>query len=139
MNSGVPPHVAGLPSPASPPPAPVIPTRGSAERDMTTLGEVLIDVWRQALSEGKSRVELPTGTYPVTHTRNQGLKMVYFGHGSDRIEGIEQNPLKASTWAKRASRGERIMQFSVRGQYIGNVAEGKLTRYPAWQRQDLPE
>lgn len=106
---------------------------------MTTLGEVLIEVWRQVLSEGKDRVELPQGTYPVTQSRNQGLKMVYFGYGNDRIEGIEQNPLKTSTWAKRAGQGERIMQFSVHGQYVGNVAEGKLTRYPAWQRQGLPE
>lgn len=106
---------------------------------MTTLGEVLVEVWRQALLEGKSRVELPGGTYPVTLSRNQGLKLVYFAHGDHRIEGIEQNPLKDSSWAKRASQGERIMQFSVRGQYVGNVAEGELTRYPAWRRAGLPE
>jgi hypothetical protein len=105
----------------------------------STLGELLIDVWRQALSEGKGSVELPDGTYSVTQSRNRGLKMVYFQYGDNRIEGIEQNPEKASTWAKRASQGERIMQFSVHGRYIGNVAEGKLTRYPAWKAQGLPE
>jgi hypothetical protein len=31
------------------------------------------------------------------------------------------------------------MQFSVQGQYVGNVAEGQLTRYPAWKQQGLPE
>lgn len=106
---------------------------------MLTLGEVLVDVWRQVLSEGKPAVDLPDGTFPVTRSRNQGLKMVYFEYGDHRIEGIEQNPLKTSTWAKRASQGERIMQFSVQGRYVANVAEGKLTRYPAWQRQGLPE
>lgn len=106
---------------------------------MTTLGEVLIEVWRQALGEGKRSVDLPDRSYPVTRSSRQGLRMVYFGYGGHRIEGIEQNPQKRSTWAKRASQGERIMQFSVQGQYIGNVAEGKLTRYPAWQRQGLPE
>ncbi len=106
---------------------------------MQTLGEVLVDVWRQVLSEGKRTVDLPDGAHPVTQTRNQGLKTVHFGYGDHRIEGIEQNPLKTSPWAKRASQGERIMQFSAHGQYVGNVAEGKLTRYPAWQRQGLPE
>jgi hypothetical protein len=65
--------------------------------------------------------------------------MVYFSYGDHRIEGIEQNPLKSSTWAKRASQGERIMQYSVHGRYIGNVAEGQLTRYPVWQKLGLPE
>jgi hypothetical protein len=106
---------------------------------MPTLGEVLADVWRQVLSEAKRTVDLPDGAYPVTQTRNQGLKMVYFRYGDHRIEGIEQNPLKTSTWAKRASQGERIMQFSVQGRYVANVAEGALTRYPAWQREGLPE
>ncbi len=105
----------------------------------STLGELLIDVWGQVLSEGKSSVALPSGTYPVTRTRSQGLRIVYFLHGEHRIEGIEQNPLKTSTWAKRASQGERIIQFKVNGRYIANVAEGKLTRYPAWKAQGLPE
>jgi hypothetical protein len=109
------------------------------QNDMLTLGEVLVDVWSQVLAEGKGNVELPSGSYPVTRSRNQGLKMVYFAYGDHRIEGIEQNPRKTSTWAKRASRGERIMQFSARSKYVANVAEGKLTRYPEWQRQGLPE
>jgi len=106
---------------------------------MPTLGEVLITVWRQALAEGKLTVELPDGIFSVSRTRNQGLKTVYFRYGTYRIEGIEQNPLKTSEWGKRASQGERVMQFSSLGQYVGNVAEGILTRYPAWQRQGLPE
>ncbi len=65
--------------------------------------------------------------------------MVSILHDERIIEGIEQNPLKTSTWAKRASQGERIIQFKLNGRYIGNVAEGKLTRYPAWKAQGLPE
>jgi hypothetical protein len=106
---------------------------------MSTLDEVLIDVWRQVLLEGKGVAQLRDRTYPVTQTRSQGLKMVYFGYGDHRVEGIEQNPRKSSAWAKRASQGERIMQFSVQGRYVGNVAEGKLTRYPAWRQLGLPE
>jgi hypothetical protein len=106
---------------------------------MATLGEVLVTVWRQALAEGKHTVELPDGIFTVSRTRNQGLTTVYFQYGTHRIEGIEQNPLKTSEWGKRASQGERVMQFSSLGQYVGNVAEGILTRYPTWQRQGLPE
>lgn len=111
----------------------------SQAESMPTLGEVLVDVWRQALAEGKGRVDLPDGTHLVTRTRNQGLRVVYFGYEKARIEGIEQNPLKRSVWAQRASQGERIMQFSAQGRYIGNVAEGRLTRYPAWRDLGLPE
>jgi hypothetical protein len=106
---------------------------------MTTLGEVLVDVWRQALSDGRRMVQVPDGVFQVTETRNQKLKVVYFRYGNHRIEGIEQNPQKDSRWAQRASQGERVMQFAVQGQYVANVAEGKLTRYPAWQGQGLPE
>jgi hypothetical protein len=106
---------------------------------MTTLGETLIEVWRQTLVEGRSSVDLAGESRPVTRTRSQGLKVVYLTFGDLSIEGIEQNPLKTSTWAKRASAGEKIMQFRLKGRYIGNVAEGKLLRYPAWQRLNLPE
>jgi hypothetical protein len=106
---------------------------------MSTLGEVLVAVWRQALVEGKHTVDLPDGIFTVSQTRNQGLITVYFRYGGHRLEGIEQNPLKSSEWGKRASQGERIMQFSSLNQYVGNVTEGVLTRYPAWQGQGLPE
>jgi hypothetical protein len=105
----------------------------------SSLEEALVEVWRQALVEGVASVTLSTGTYPVMSTRSQGLKVVHFQQGDTSVEGIEQNPLKTSTWAKRASSGERIMQFKVGPRYIGNVAEGKLTRYPSWKAQGLPE
>ncbi|MGP8072320.1 MAG: hypothetical protein ACLPZM_04225 [Thermoplasmata archaeon] len=104
-----------------------------------TLGELLLDVWRQVLAEGKQRVDLSNTSYPVTQTRSRGLRMVFVKFGDRTVEGIEQNPEKTSTWAKRASQGERIMQFKANGRYIGVVAEGTLTRYPAWKAQELPE
>ena len=104
-----------------------------------TLGELLLDVWRQVLAEGKQRVDLSNTSYPVTQTRSRGLRMVFVKFGDRTVEGIEQNPEKTSTWAKRASQGERIMQFKANGRYIGVVAEGTLTRYPAWKVQELPE
>ncbi|MGH7866735.1 MAG: hypothetical protein ACREP9_03645, partial [Candidatus Dormibacteraceae bacterium] len=56
-----------------------------------------------------------------------------------RIDGIEQNPRTSSRWAKLATQGKRIMQFSHRGKYVGNVCEGELLRYPAWEVLNLPE
>jgi hypothetical protein len=106
---------------------------------MPTLSEVLVTVWRQTLAEDKHTVALPDGIFSVSRTRNQGLKTVYFRYGTHQIEGIEQNPLTTSEWGQRASQGERVMQFSSLGQYVGNVTEGILTRYPTWQRQGLPE
>lgn len=111
------------------------------ERDArtVTLSEVLVDVWRQALVEGLSEVELGGRQYRVARTRSQGLRMVFFTYQENSIEGIEQNPEKTSRWAKLAQQGQRIMQFRCQGSYVANVCEGKLTRYPAWTSQGLPE
>jgi hypothetical protein len=109
------------------------------QHSMPTLGEALVIVWRQALAEGKHTVGLPNGVFSVSRTRNQGLITVYFRYGTYQIEGIEQNPLTTSEWGQRASHGERVMQFLSLGEYVGNVAEGVLTRYPAWKHQGLPE
>lgn len=106
---------------------------------MVTLGEVMIDVWRKALVDGASEVEVAGKPCQVTRTRNAGFRMVSFPYGDILITGIEQNPEKTSRWAKLAQQGERIMQFSHHGQYVGNVCEGRLTRYSAWKSQNLPD
>ncbi len=59
--------------------------------------------------------------------------------GNVEVEGIEQNPATNSRWAKMAQEGQRIMQFKVRGRYVANVAEGRLTRYPSWRGLGLPD
>lgn len=104
-----------------------------------TLGETLVAVWQQALAEGKSDVRLEGKSYPVETTRAKRLRTVEFGYVSDRLTGIEQNPKTGSRWALLARKGKRIMQFSCRGRYVGNVCEGKLLRYPAWRALGLPE
>jgi hypothetical protein len=104
-----------------------------------TLGETLIEVWQQVLVEGTLRVELVDKSYPVTTTRARKLRAVRFEYDFYHIDGIEQNPETGSRWALLAREGKRIMQFSIERRYIGNVSEGKLTRYPAWHALELPE
>ncbi len=104
-----------------------------------TLAETLISVWQQVLVEDRPEVRLGERTYRVTRTRNRRLRTVSFSVGEDRLEGIEQNPETGSRWAKLAQTGQRILQFSYRGKYVGNVCEGRFVRYPAWNSLGLPE
>lgn len=105
-----------------------------------TLGEILVEVWKQALVEGRPRVEVGVElSAPVRRTRNQRLRTVTFRFEGRPIDGIEQNPDTRSGWAKMARGGQRIMQFSCGGRYVGNVSEGHLTRYSAWKLAGLPD
>ncbi len=103
-----------------------------------TLPETLLAVWQQVLVEGRRAVELEGESYRVKRTR-QGLALVEFAYGPHPLTGIEQNPRTKSRWAKLAREGKRTMQFSYQGRYLGNVAEGRLTRYPAWHGLNLSE
>jgi hypothetical protein len=104
-----------------------------------TLEETLVSVWQQALAEGKAAVTLGGESYAVRITRAKKLRTVEFTYASHRIDGVEQNPQTSSRWAALARQGNRVMQFSCKGRYIGNVCEGKLLRYPAWHTLQLPE
>jgi hypothetical protein len=104
-----------------------------------TLGKTLISVWRQALAEGKGRVELERKFYPITISRAKKLRMVEFAFSTYRIIGIEQNPKTSSRWAVMARQGKRVMQFRCQGRYVANVCEGELLHYPAWRALELPE
>jgi len=104
-----------------------------------TLPEALLAVWQQALVEEKKEVELEGATYRVVPTRKKKLRAVDFEYGAHRLTGIEQNPETKSRWAQLARKGQRIMQFSCQGRYVANVAEGRLTRYPAWHGLRLEE
>lgn len=104
-----------------------------------TLGELLVDVWGQVLERGSAQVTIDGRRVRVGRTRSQGLRTVAFVYQEHLIEGIEQNPAKASRWAQLAREGKRIMQFSCRHRYFANVCEGALLRYPAWEGLGLPE
>jgi hypothetical protein len=102
-----------------------------------TLAEVVVDVWRRALTEDREEVEVAGARYPVTRTRGKGLRAVSFLYDGQLFEGIEQNPETKSRWAALAREGSRIMQFKFRGRYIGNVCDGNLMRYPSWKGMGL--
>ena len=104
-----------------------------------TLEDTLIEIWKQAFEGGRFAAEIEGRRYPIWKTRTKKLRTVEFDYGGHRITGIEQNPQTTSRWAELARQGKRIMQFSVEGRYIGNVCEGKLTRYAAWSALGLPE
>ncbi len=104
-----------------------------------TLGEELVAAWRQSMVEDRPEVELGGQSFRVGRTRRQGLRTLALSVHDVLIEGIEQNPETKSRWAKLAQEGQRIMQFRVRGRYIGNVCEGQLMRYPAWKSLGLPD
>ena len=104
-----------------------------------TLAEALISVWQQVLAEGKDSVEIEGERYRIGHTRSKKLRTVDFSFGPAQLTGIEQNPQTTSRWALMARKGKRILQFSCEGRYFANVAEGRLTRYPAWRDLDLPD
>jgi hypothetical protein len=104
-----------------------------------TLSEILLEVWRQAMTEEKRSVEIEEQRYPVRKIRSKGLRTIQFDYDGRQITGIEQNPRTRSRWAELARKGERVMQFSCQGKYVGNVTEGKLLRYPAWHTLQLPD
>jgi len=104
-----------------------------------TLTETLLAVWQQALAEKVGSVRLGSENYKVEGTPRQGLRTVAFTYGAHDIVGIQQNPRTQSRWAQMAREGRAVMQFSCKGRYIGNVADGKLTRYGAWDSMKLPE
>jgi len=104
-----------------------------------TLAETLVSVWKQMLVEEKTTVELDGECFRVTETRSKGLRTARFTHRGHVLDAIEQNPVTASRWAKMAQEGKRVMQFSCRGRYIGNVCEGELLRYSAWRNLGLPD
>jgi hypothetical protein len=104
-----------------------------------TLAETLIEVWRQVLVEGVARAELAGDCYRVSPTSRNKLRAVSFTVGRNSFDGIEQNPDTQSRWARLAREGQRVMQFRCAGRYVAVVAEGKLTRYPAWRALQLPD
>lgn len=65
--------------------------------------QTLIEVWRQALVENASAVELDGTRYAVRRTPKRGLRQVDFIFEGEEIRGLEQNP---ETKSRGALRGE---------------------------------
>jgi hypothetical protein len=94
-----------------------------------TLEEALLSVWQQVLIENSNLAEIEGRRFPVQRTSRLRLRQVDFDFAGKPLRGIEQNGGTRSRWARLASQGAKIMQFTSEGQFIGNVADGKLTMY----------
>jgi hypothetical protein len=94
-----------------------------------TLEETFIKVWREALVDGHSEVELNGKIFRVRETPRKRLREVDFVFEGQPLRGLEQNPNTESRWAQLARGGHKVMQFLSAGRYIGNVVDGKVTLY----------
>lgn len=101
----------------------------AAEKNSPAFDEALTAVWRQALVERAHEVVLGGKTYPVRRTAKRRLAQVDFEFEGTEYRGLEQNPQRNSRWAQLARKGAKVMQFLLAGQYIGVVADGKVTIY----------
>jgi hypothetical protein len=91
--------------------------------------EALIEVWRQALVESATVVELDGSRYPVRRTPKRGMRQVDFMFNGNEIRGLEQNPDTRSEWANLARSGKKVMQFLSGGRYVAAVVDGKVKLY----------
>jgi hypothetical protein len=91
--------------------------------------DALIEVWRQALVENATAVELDGSRYPVRCTPKRGLRQVDFVFDGNEIRGLEQNPETKSEWARLARSGKKVMQFLSERRYVAVVVDEKVTLY----------
>lgn len=106
----------------------VAPT-GAAALMKTSFENTLIEVWRQALVENASTIQIGEDRYSVRRTPKQGLREVDFIFDGHEIRGLEQNPNTKSRWPQLARSGKKVMQFLSEGRYVANVADVKVTLY----------
>jgi len=96
---------------------------------MTSLQDVLISVWHQALVRDAVCVKVDNETYPVKSTARRGLKQIDFRFKEKSLRGLEQNPDTKSRWAAMAREGKKVMQFLDGGRYLAVVCDGKVHLY----------
>jgi hypothetical protein len=58
----------------------------------TSLEEMLISVWQEALVENAKSVKLENRGFPVRRTSGSGLREVDFQFEEHKLRGLEQNP-----------------------------------------------
>ena len=91
--------------------------------------DVLIEVWRQALVDRTSTVDIAGQSLPVHKTATKRLVEVDFTFDGQPYRGLEQNPNTKSRWANLARKGAMVMQFLQAGKYVAVVVDGKVTHY----------
>lgn len=95
----------------------------------SSLEEVFVEVWRQALVENAAAVELGAQRFAVRQTSKNQLRQIDFVFDGVRLRRLEQNPNTSSRWAQLARSGKKVMQFLRDGRYIAVVVDGKVIRY----------
>jgi hypothetical protein len=95
----------------------------------TSLEEILISVWRQALIEGAETITIGGRSCPVRRTSQSRLREVDFPFQGHELRGLEQNPKTTSRWAQLARKGKKVMQFLDAGRYIAAVVDGRVQFY----------
>ena len=73
----------------------------------TTLEEILISVWRQALVEEARTVTVGDKSFPVRRTSRSRLREVDFQFEDHELRGLEQNPKTTSRWARLGTGREK--------------------------------
>ena len=91
--------------------------------------EALISVWKQALVDKLSSVEVDHKKCQVRTTAKRKLKQIDFVFDGRDIRGLEQNPDTKSRWAKAARDGKKVMQFLENYKYIAVVVDGEVKIY----------
>jgi len=94
-----------------------------------TLDGTLLSVWRQALVENATALDLDGRHYPVKRTSRHRLRQVDFIFEGNELRGLEQNPDTSSRWAQMAREGKKVMQFLSKRRYVAVVADGKVIAY----------
>jgi hypothetical protein len=101
----------------------------NADRPASSLDEVFLSVWRQALADSAQEISLAGNTYRVRRTAKRRLAQVDFEFAGLPYRGLEQNPETTSRWAQLARKGAKVMQFLSNGRYLAVVADAKITHY----------
>ena len=86
---------------------------------MENLRDVALKVFN-AIFEERSLVEIEGVIYPIRETSRSNLRYVNI----DGTSFIEQNPDKASRWAKMAQEGHKIMWVLRGRRYLARVMDG---------------
>jgi hypothetical protein len=94
-----------------------------------SIQETLISVWRQALVEKSTFVQLGNKKFRVKKTFRAGLTQVNFVCEGEEVRGIEQDPESKCRWAQMAREGKLVMQFLFGGAHVPNVTDGVFTAY----------
>jgi len=76
----------------------------------------------EAIFEGRESVDINGGVYLIERTPRAGLRFEEVGEYSF----LEQNPRKASHWAKMAREGHRILWVMRGRRYLATVRDGEF-------------